>query len=306
MSRSAKAHIYLVLITFVWGATFVSVKNALDDMSPLLFNAVRMAIAAALLSLIYFKEFGRLTRGAVWGGALIGVFLWAGYEFQTAGLKLTTPSKSAFITGLSVVLVPVFLALFWRKKINRWTVLGVLAAFVGLYLVAVPSGSHGEWFHFGGVNLGDTLTLGCATAFAFQIIFVGRMTQRHPYAQIVVVQLIACALLMVLSVPLMERAEVRWSSQVIWALGITALLGTVIAFAVQAWAQQFTPPTHTALIFALEPVFALGTSYVLLGERLGWRAGLGAALILAGVLVSELLPGESMNVAELVEETRDA
>jgi len=303
VSRSAKAHILLVIITFIWGATFVVIKDALADISPLLFNAVRMSISAVLLSLVYFKEFKRISRGAMMGGAAIGVFLWAGYEFQTAGLNLTTASKSAFVTGLSVVLVPVFLAVFWRKHINRWTSLGVFSSFIGLYLVAVPGGPRGEFLHFEGVNLGDVLTLGCAVAFAFHIILVGRMTQRHPFAQIVVVQMIVGAVLMAVSVPLLETAFVQWSRQVVWALAVTSVFATVVAFVVQAWAQQFTPPTHTALIFALEPVFALMTSYVVLGERLGWRAGAGAGLILAGVLVSELLPGRIVNQAELVEET---
>ncbi len=305
MSRSAKAHLLLVIITFIWGATFVVIKDALRDVSPLLFNAIRMAVSAVLLSIIYHREFSRMTRGAVIGGAVIGVFLWAGYEFQTAGLKLTTASKSAFVTGLSVVLVPVFLALFWRKHINRSTIVGVISAFAGLYLVAVPAGPAGEFFYLEGVNLGDVLTLGCAVSFAFHIILVGRMTKRYPFAQVVVLQMIVGSVLMWLTVPVFGQYTLAFTPAVLWALGITSVFATVVAFAIQAWAQQFTPPTHTALIFALEPVFALGTSYLVLGERLGWRAGAGSVLILAGVFVSELLPGTLANEAELAEETRD-
>lgn len=306
MSRSIKAHLLLVLITFIWGATFVLIKNALTDMSPLLFNAVRMTLAAALLAMINHREFARMTRPSVIAGAIVGVFLWAGYEFQTAGLKLTTPSKSAFLTGASVVFVPLFLAIFWRRKINRWTVIGVIGAFIGLYLLAVPVGPNGELLSLGGVNLGDLLTIGCAVSFTFHIILVGRATQRFPYAQIVVVQMIVGALLMVITAPVLEHPTVIWTPGVLWAIVITALFATVFAFTVQAWAQQFTPPTHTALIFALEPVFALATSYIVVGERLGLRAGFAAALILASVLVSELLPGATQNHTELVEETGGA
>lgn len=304
MSRSTKAHILLIFITFSWGATFVLIKDALNDASPLLLNAVRMTLAASVLALYFHREFRGMTRATIKGGAIVGVFLWAGYEFQTTGLTLTTPSKSAFLTGMSVVLVPVFLAIGWRKRVHRWTVVGVIAAFAGLYLLTVPSSLAGM-FTLEGVNKGDVLTIGCAVAFAMQIILVGRMTARHPYAQIVVVQAITCAVLNIIAAPLLEHPHIIFSGRVVWAVLITALICTALAFTVQAWAQQFTPPTHTALIFALEPVFAWMTSFVLLGERLGLRATFGAVLILAGVLVSELMPSVEETQEELVEETAD-
>jgi len=293
MSRSVKAHVLLVLVTLVWGVTFTIIKDALRDASPLTFNAIRMVLAAASLWAIYFREMRRLTRGAFWNGALVGTFLWIGYEVQTTGLRLTTPSKSAFLTGLSVILVPIFLALFWRRRLRAWTWAGVALAFVGLYLLTVPAG--GEGFAFNGVgagvNWGDVLTLGCAIGFAFQIIFLGQATRRWPFEQIATLQATICAALMVLTAPLLEAPRVVWSGRVIVAILVTGLLGTAAAFTIQAWAQQFTSPTYTALIFALEPVFAWMTSYVFLGERLGYRGGLGAAMILGGIVVAELKGG---------------
>jgi drug/metabolite transporter (DMT)-like permease len=119
VSRSLKAHILLVLITLIWGSNFVVIKNALVDISPLFFNAVRMSLAAVVLAVIFYRELPRLTAGAVRSGCLVGVFLFVGNELQTTGLKYTTASKSAFLTGVSVVLVPVLLAVFWRRGINR-------------------------------------------------------------------------------------------------------------------------------------------------------------------------------------------
>ena len=301
MSRSLKAHLLLVFVTFVWGATFISIKNALHDATPLTFNAVRMALAAVVLTAIYYRDLRGLSRGAVIAGSLVGVFLWLGYEFQTPGLQYTTASKSAFLTGMSVVLVPLFLAIGWRRHINRWTLFGVLIAFIGLYLMTIPAHDPGLTT----VNKGDVLTIFCAIAFAFQIIFVGRATQRHAFRQVVVVETIVCAVLMAISVPLVETPRIVFSSQVVWAILITGLLGTALGFGAQGWAQQFTPPTHTALIFSLEPVFALATSYILLGERLGLRAGLGAAMILGGVLMSELLGAVQQPAAELAAEAGD-
>ena len=126
-------------------------------------------------------------------------------------------------------------------------------------------------------------------SFGFQIIFLGRATERHPFAQVGFLQIATAAVLMASTVPILERPHVVWSQRVVWATLITSLLCTAAAFTIQSWAQQFTSPTHTALIFSLEPVFAWITSYVVLGERLGFRAGVGAMLILAGVLISELL-----------------
>lgn len=309
VSRSLKAHILLIFVTFVWGSTFVVVKNALADSSPLLLNAVRTVLAAVALGVIFRKELPKITRGALWAGFEIGTCLWLGYEFQTVGLKYTSASKSAFLTGISMVLVPVLLAVFWRRRINRWTLGGVVAAFIGLYLLTVPAGQGGLDFAseaLTSMNRGDLLTLVCALAFAVQIVFVGRSALRFPFAQIVVIEIAVCAAWMVVSVPLAEHdAFIRWTPPVIEMLVICGLLGTVLAFAVQAWAQQFTPPTHTALIFSLEPVFAGVTSYFVLGERLGWRGGLGAGMILAGVLASEFF-GSVVQEAEeeLQEEVR--
>ncbi len=282
------------MVTLSWGATFVLIKRALDDVSPLLFNAIRMALAALVLGAIYFRQLRRMRRATLALGALVGLFLWAGYEFQTTGLKYTTPSKSAFLTGLSVILVPVFLAIIWRRMVHRWTAIGVICAFLGLYLLTVPA-ANGGGLNLASINHGDLLTLGCAVSFALQIITIGRATQRHPFPQIATVQAAVCAMLMAVSVPLGEHVHIVWSPVAIWAIVITALICTAAAFTIQAWAQQFIPPTHTALIFALEPVFAWITSYLVLGEELGFRASVGAGLILAGVLVAELKgssPGE--------------
>jgi drug/metabolite transporter (DMT)-like permease len=289
MPRALKAHILLVLVTFVWGATFVVIKNAVEqDATPLLFNFIRMTFAAIALASVFYADIAKIGRQSFIDGAVTGVFLWLGYEFQTTGIRLTSASKSAFITGISVVLVPLFLMIFWRRKTSAWTAAGVLAAMIGLFLLTVPASQTGAG-NWASVNRGDLLTLGCAASFGFQIIFLGLSIKRHPFAQIGFLQIATAAVLMGVSAPLLEQPHIVWSSRVVWAILITGLLGTAAAFTIQAWAQQFTSPTQTALIFSLEPVFAWLTSYLVLGERLGFRAGIGAVLILAGVLISELL-----------------
>ena len=269
LSRSLKAHVLLVFITFVWGSTFVLVKNALLDAAPLTFNAVRFGSSAVILAVVFRRHLANISRQTLLAGIGVGFCLCAGYQFQNLGLRLTTPSKSAFLTGIAVVLVPVFLAVFWRRRVNGWTLAGVAAAFFGLYLLAVPGGM-AAWAES---TWAICSRWGAPYAFAFQIIVLGRATQKHAFAQIVVVEIATCAVVMLVSAPLLEPVRIVWSATVLWALGITSLVSTCTGFVVQAWAQQFTPPTHTALIFSLEPVFAWVTSYLLLDERLGLEGG---------------------------------
>jgi drug/metabolite transporter (DMT)-like permease len=247
-----------------------------------------MVVAAVLLAIFYRKKIAVLTKPALTAGALAGIFLFAGYAFQTSGLKLTTPSKSAFLTGTSSVLVPVALVAIWRVRIHLWRVVGILLALVGLFLMTVPGGP-GGLADFANVNLGDVLTIGCAICFTFHVIYVGRASQRFPFEQVAFLQVGTAAVLMTISTPLLEHPYFRATRLVVAAILITGILCTAVAFSVQSWAQQFTPATHTALIFTTEPVFAWLTSFIYLHERLGLRAGAGALLILCGVLLSELL-----------------
>ena len=290
------------MIAFIWGSTFVLVKEALNDASPLVLNSARMMVAAVLLAIFYRKKIAVLTKPALIAGVVVGIFLYLGYAFQTSGLKLTTPSKSAFLTGTSSVLVPLVLVAIWHVRIHLWRVAGIVLALIGLFLMTVPGGGTGL-ADFAKVNLGDLLTVGCAICFTFHVIFVGRASQRFPFEQVAVLQVGTAAILMTVSTPLLEHPYFRPTATVIAAVLITGILCTAVAFSVQSWAQQFTPATHTALIFTTEPVFAWLTSFIYLHERLGLRAGAGALLILGGVLVSELLghvekPDDEPGVAE--------
>ncbi len=232
MSRSLKAHILLVLITLIWGSNFVVIKNALADISRLSFNALRMSLAAVALAAVFYRELGRFTATSLRSGLLVGAFLFVGNELQTVGLKYTTPSKSAFLTGVSVVLVPVLLALFWRRGLNRWTVAGVLLAFVGLYLLTVPA-SAGSGLNLRSMNQGDLFTLGAAVVFAFHIILIEHATRAQRWQQITLVQVTVTALLMILTVPVAEKIYVVWSARVIWGIGITGFLSLALAFAIR-------------------------------------------------------------------------
>ena len=280
-----RAELALVAITCVWGATFVVVKAALQDSSTLLFLALRFSLATLALAAAFRPLPSRFdkTKPILAGGALVGVVLFLGYLLQTVGLRYTTPSKSAFITGLCVVMVPVFSALVARRPPGASEALGVATATVGMALLTLRGASLKMEF-------GDLLTLGGAAAFSVHIILLGRFASRLGFQALALTQIATAAVLGLSTFWWVERPTVRWTPGLISALVVTGLLATAVAFAVQSWAQQYTTPTRTALILAMEPVFAWLTSFLVAGEILAPRAPLGALLILAGILLVELKP----------------
>jgi drug/metabolite transporter (DMT)-like permease len=283
MSIRTKAELLLVAITVVWGATFVVVKGALADASPLVFIAIRFSLAGLLLAVVLGHGFRGLGRQVLGAGVLQGVFLFGGYALQTWGLMFTTPSKSAFITGFSVVLVPLILAA-GGEQLHFPSVAAALTGLAGLYVLLAPSGS-------GTVNPGDLLTLGGSVSFAFQVVLVGRYAERLPFRAVVPVQISAVGLLAALSLPFGSHLRLAWTPGLLAALAITSLFATAFAFSGQNWAQRYTPAAHTALIFALEPVFAAVTSRFATGERMGVRFLAGCTLILGGMVISEFWGG---------------
>jgi drug/metabolite transporter (DMT)-like permease len=294
LSPSTLAHLLLLSVVAVWGATFVLVKDALQDASPFLFNLLRMTLAAITLIIVNRRSLRNLTRSTVLSGLVVGIFLAAGYQFQTAGLARTTAAKSAFITGLVVVFVPLLSAIPTIRPASahapRWSsALGALFAFAGLLLLTTPAGT--AWGNlFASIGSGDLLTLLCSIAFAAHLLSLAHTSPRVPIAQLATLQITVAALVMAITLPLGGHLYLNLTPRLMIALAVTSLLATAAAFTVQSWAQQHLPPTHTALLLTLEPVFAWLISFLFLGEHLGRRSLIGAGLIFAGILVTELLP----------------
>jgi drug/metabolite transporter (DMT)-like permease len=285
VSRQRVAEAALVFNTIVWGSTFVLVKAALADVSPVLFLALRFALATAALLLVFRRA--RPAPGRAWkalaAGALTGTFLFAGYLFQTLGLRLTTAPKSAFITGLSTVMVPLLAALVYKIRPRVSEVAGVIVATAGLGLMTLESA-------IGPVGRGDMLTLCCAAAFAAHIVTLGHFSEHMSFELLSLAQVAAAAVWSLGLFWWVETPQVLWHPMVVWAILITGLVATALAFTIQAWAQQYTTSTRTALIYTLEPLFAWLTSFVFVGEGLSGRAAAGAALILSGVVLVEMKP----------------
>jgi drug/metabolite transporter (DMT)-like permease len=269
----------LVLITAFWGTTFVVVKGALGDGDPYSFLTLRFTLGALALTAVARREM--LAPQMLRRGLLLGVFLFLGFVLQTVGLVSTTPSRSAFITGLYVVFVPLLgLVLFRRMpRVTSW--MGVVLAAVGLrYLTGAEVGE-------GGLSLGDWLTLGCAMAYALHMLLTERYAPKSGVVALVAVQLWVVAVLSAFSL-LFTEVRVEWTPSFLGAVVFCGLLASAFALCVQTWAQVRTTAVRVALICSMEPVFTAVYSVGLGYETLGVREWGGGGLIVSGVLVAEL------------------
>ena len=278
-----RAEAALAANTVVWGASFVLVKAALHDVSPVLFIALRFSLAtAALLVLLRGSWKAPAAWKSIRAGALAGVFLFAGFLLQTLGLRLTSAPKSAFITGLMSAMVPLLAACVYRIRPQVSEVVGVLVATAGLGLLTLKGAA-------ASVSAGDLLTFGCAIGFAAHVVVLGHFSGQMSFELLSVSQVAAAAGLS-WGLVWIEPAHLAWRPAVVCGILFTGLFCTALAFTIQAWAQRYTTSTRTALIYTLEPVVAWVTSYMLMGEGLAGRAAAGAVLILSGVLLVELKP----------------
>ena len=278
-----RADAVLVGITAFWGITFVLVKDAVVLADPFSFLALRFLLGAVVLTLVFWRGLrgGALLRA----GVGLGLLLFVGFAAQTSGLQFTTPSRSAFLTGLSVLLVPFLSIAVHRRRPAPASLAGVALAVCGLWSLAGGT-SLGVT---SGLTRGDQLTLLCALAFALQMTLLERLARLYPSGPLVAVQLwTVAALALLTALALGPRIQPGWG---LWrAVVLTGVGGSALALVLQAWAQARTTAVRAALVYALEPVFATAYSVALGRERLGPRELLGGGLILAGVLVSELGP----------------
>lgn len=280
MRKQLYADLSLLAVVIVWGYTFVAIKNALSSVSPFNFIFMRFIISFSLLLLIFINRLKRLTFRTAGAGAVIGTFLYLAYVFQTAGLQYTTASNAGFITGFSVVLVPVFSSLILKKKPSVESIAGVSLAVAGLGLLSYNGVT--------AINRGDILVFFCALAVACHILSTGYYASKHDTVLLTVAQIGTVTVLSCISAFFSGEVVIP-SGKIVWsALIVCSLFATVGAYLVQTYMQRFTSSTHTALIFSGEPVFAGIFGYFLLGEKLGPVSIAGCLLILAGMIISEL------------------
>ena len=278
------ALVLLLLTTFFWGVTFSVVKEAVARVDVFVFLAQRFSAAFVLLAVIAAACGGRLDAGAIRGGGAMGLALFLSYAFQTMALRYTSASNAGFLTGLSVVLVPLLGSAFLGQRISAALWGAVALAGAGLFLLT----TNGTWT----LNEGDALAAICAFWVALHLLLTGRYAGRSDVGWLTAVQIGMIALCSAAVALATGERVLVWHPFLLWPLVVTVLFATVFAFLVQTAAQRLISPTNTALIFCMEPVFAAAWAAWALGERLGAVGYAGAALILAAMLLAELGPGK--------------
>ena len=271
-SHPARAIAALLVASFLYGVSFVVIKDTLETTDPLTFVAWRFLIGALILGVFAIPKGQEIWKH----GAIAGLALFMGYALQTAGLAQTTASNSALITGLYVVFTPFLVAIFKRRPPSPWVVGAAVGSFVGLFLLTNTEGLT--------LGSGDLLTVGCALAFALHIVFLARYAREHPVVPFTTVQLSVTA---VFAFPVSWLVEgvalppsTAWGSIIGIAVGVS-----VVAFLLQVWAQTVVGASTAAVVLAAEPAFAVAAAWFVLSERLDLAGWAGAGLIVAAIYV---------------------
>jgi drug/metabolite transporter (DMT)-like permease len=285
--KKIRAALLLLVTTFFWGVGFTIVKDAINRVDVFVFLSQRFLLAFFLMLPWFFLRLTRFNVRTLIDGTILGTLLFGAYAFQTLGLRSTSASNAAFLTGLNVVLVPVFEWFIFRRPAGRSILWGVGLSSIGLFLLC----GNGQL----SFSAGDLLGASCGACVALHVLFTGHFARRSSsdVYLLTTVQLATVGLLsLACTGPHLAQAFV-WYPELFWTLVICVVIATVFAFLVQTSMQRFISPSHTALIFCTEPVFGAAYAYVAAGERLGAYGYLGALLILVGMLVSELLPDQA-------------
>lgn len=284
--KTWKAELLLFLVTFIWGGTFLFTKIGLHDCSPSLFIILRFLIALSLSFIFFGRHLSSLNRANLIHGVILGLFFGGGFVLQTYGLKFTSVSKSAFITGLSVVLTPFAYWFIEKKKILFWQKAGVIVAAIGLWLFTNP--------RFDSINLGDILTIFSTFFWAFYITYMDVFTRGTKSmaitSQLVIIQLATAAIIALISLLSFDSQNIHFdfSNNLIIALLYNSILASFLLTFIHTGIQKYTTPVKAALIFSLEPVIATSLAVLFINEMLNGREVSGGAILLFGVVVSEV------------------
>ena len=274
----------LLLITaIVWGSGFVVTAIALEYLTAYQVMAGRFMFAAIILSIIFRKRFKTFTKSVVWKGAVLGTILYIGFAFQTVGLEYTTPSKNAFLTAVNIVIVPLIAYFVYKRRVDRFETAGAVLAVIGIGFLTLEGSM--------AVNIGDILTLICAVAFAFDIFYTNHFVKTENAISLTIVQFITAATLGVFGVLIQGDMPTSIENEAVLAIIYLAVFSTTIAYVCQNVGFKYTTATKGAIILSLEALFGMIFSVLFLHEAMTARLIIGAAVIMAAILLTELKPG---------------
>lgn len=269
----------LAVVAIIWGSGFVASAVSLEHFTPYQILAIRFLIGIILLSIVFFKKLKNIKKSTIIKGAIIGVFLYLAFALQTVGLVYTTPSKNAFITAVNVVIVPFIAFFIFKRKMDKFELFGALLAIVGIGVLSLKLS--------GGVNFGDFLTLLCAVAFAFHIIYTAKFVKNEDPVLLTVVQMAAATVLGFIVVLFKGETNFVSNFEGVSAVLYLGIISTTIAFLLQTVAQKYTTETKAAIILSTEAFWGMVFSIIILSEVLTGKMVIGATLILAAIIISE-------------------
>lgn len=282
-------------MTVIWGGTFVIVKESLSDISSMLFIAFRFGIAAVVMSILIILWKKKIDAASLKAGIFLGFLLFLGFATQTVGLKFTSATKSGFITGSLVVMVPIFQTIIFKKVPTKGAIMGTLLVFAGLIFLSSGGESVFSLLSELGNNFsfGDTLTLICAAFFALHVVYIGVITPKYDFAVLVFLQVVTASALSLFASFIFEAASfeslhVDLTSYLIFGLLYTGLLATLVNLGLQTRFQKEVTPTKAGIIYSFEPIFAAVFAFFLLNEKITNFELIGSTLIFSGLLVSEI------------------
>ncbi len=286
----------LLLNTIIWGGTFALIKNALTDISPLLFLGIRFFIAAVLLLPFVYTVIRKTNKNTFIAGAVLGLFYFLGFATQTIGLNYTTATKSGFITGTFVVFIPILQTII-ERRIPRWyNIVSIFFVMIGLIFLSSGGDNLFQFINELGsdFNFGDFLTLLCAILFAFQVVYVDVFTKKYDYMPMVFIQLLITGLggligSLILSSVGLEIVKFNLNSNVIIALIYTSVFASIIATILQLKFQKVVTPTKAGIIYSFEPIMAAILAFFIVGEKISKFGMFGGVFIVIGLLLSEIL-----------------
>lgn len=290
-----KGELILIVITILWGSTFVIVKQSLSDISSTLYVAIRFTTATLILLPIYLKFRKPGGKFIIWPGVALGVLLFLGFVTQTMGLQYTTATKSAFITGTFVVMIPFFQIFIEKKRPSKGTIIGIFLVFIGLIFLSSTGNSVIEFLSSlgSGFNFGDFLTFLCAVFFAIQVVYIDKFSKENSvlallFSQLITVSVLSFILTFIFDITSIEKVKIIYNGNVIFSLLFTAIVATLINIGLQTRYQKSVSPSKAGIIYSFEPLFASILAYIVLNEKISNFGYIGSVLIIAGLIISEI------------------
>jgi len=288
-----KGELILLIVTLLWSATFVIVKESLADISSMLFIGLRFLIAGVILLPIVLRK--RLDWKDVnyYPAILLAIILFAGFAVQTVGLKHTSATKSAFLTGSSVAMIPFVQMIIERKKPKTGSVVGVLVVLIGIMFL-----SAGESITtlindiITNFNFGDFLTLICALLFATYVVYLDMLSQRYNFWMLLILQIgvstiLAFLFALIFSVVGFEELRIEITPQLSFGVLYTSIFATLITTTLMTKYQNLVSPTKAGIVYSFEPIFAAIIAFVFISEKFTSLGLFGAGLIFLGLIISE-------------------